>query len=131
MAFKLKGYSYPGTSPYELVDVTKPGVTKPGEKTSTNRNLSDMGSHTGLFNLGTEGVTFNEGINVDGEYVLSHREMMTPGAKRELLKQNPNMKFHGEEKARITANRAKDAKMKKKGYVKDWETGEYKKIKRA
>ena len=96
MAFKLKGFSYTGSSPQKQFIGT--GVNIGGRL---------------------------EGENIDGEYALSAEEMVTPGIKRKLRKDNPNIKFYGEHQQMVDKKRSKRKRMARRGKHMDWATGQY------
>ena len=122
MAFKLKGFSYPGKSPKKFKDPTKPGMAEITAKGFGYSTDPDINAQT----------TWSEGANIDGEYLLSGKERMDPTAIARLRKENPNIKFYGEEQAMIDKKQKKIDRKKKKGRYGSYQdsvTGEW--IKRS
>ena len=118
MAFKLKGYSYPGKSPNKQMGPTRPGmgeITRKGFGYSMDPSVNSQ-------------TTWDEGANIDGEYLLSGKERSDPTAIRRLRKENPNIKFYGEEQAMIDKKQKKIDRRKKRGRYgsyQDSATGEW------
>jgi ribosome maturation factor RimP len=61
-----------------------------------------------------------EGGNIDGEYYLSAEELVTPGIKRKLRKENPNIKFYGEHARHVEKNTRKKDRLRRRGKVDSW-----------
>ena len=61
-----------------------------------------------------------EGGNIDGEYYLSQEELVTPGIKRKLRKENPNIKFYGEHAKHVEKNQRKKERLRRRDKVDSW-----------